>query len=181
MDTSIYLKKYIASLASILMEVDEDSFLKLIKTLSKIKYNKSKIYISGNGGSASIASHVSVDFSKSLGLNSLTFNESSLITCFANDYGYENWLSNCITKVCSKKDTLILISSSGTSKNILNAAKTANKIGMNLITFSGFSEKNPLRKKGKLNFWVDSNSYNFVEASHLIILLSAIDFLKQEK
>ena len=179
MQTSLYLKKYIASLASILMEVDEQEFHNLIENLRKIKKNKLKLFIAGNGGSAAIASHVAIDLAKSLNINCLNFNEPSLITCYSNDYGYEKWLSTCIKNYCDKNDYLILISSSGKSKNIINAANEAKKKGMKLITLSGFNSSNPLRKKGLINFWVDSNSYNFVESTHLLILLSAIDFLKK--
>ena len=179
MKTSLHLKKYIAHLASILMEVDDQEFNNLIENLRKIKKNKLRLFIAGNGGSAAIASHIAIDLANSLSINCLNFNEPSLITCYSNDYGYENWLSSCVKNYCDKKDYLILISSSGTSKNIINSANEAKKKGMKLITFSGFKSSNPLRQKGLINFWVDSDSYNFVESTHLIILLSAIDYLKK--
>ena len=50
--------------------------------------------IFGNGGSAAIASHVSVDLTKNANIRSVNFNESDLITCFSNDYGYEKWIEN---------------------------------------------------------------------------------------
>ena len=74
------------------------------------------IYIVGNGGSASIASHVSVDFAKVARIKSATFNNANLITCFANDYGYENWVTEAIKAYLNKNDMVILISSSGNSK-----------------------------------------------------------------
>ena len=67
----------------------------------KIKTNNTT-YIAGNGGSASIASHVSVDFIKVAKVKSSTFNNSNLITCFANDYGYENWVKEAIKSYCLK-------------------------------------------------------------------------------
>ena len=79
----------------------------------------------------------------------------------------------------NKNEILILISSSGMSKNIIKAAKFAKKKEMKIITFSGFKSNNSLRKLGDINFWVNSNSYNIVEMTHHIILVSVIDFLKK--
>ena len=53
----------------------------------------------------------------------VNFNESDLITCFANDYGYENWVLKAIEFYSDKGDIVILISSSGESQNMINAAK----------------------------------------------------------
>ena len=52
--------------------------------------------IFGNGGSAAIASHVAVDFSKNASVRMINFNEADLITCLANDYGFENWMAKAI-------------------------------------------------------------------------------------
>ena len=70
-----------------------------------------------------------------------------------------------------------MISSSGNSKNIINGAKKAKEMNCKLVTFSGFSEDNGLNNLGDLNFWVNSNVYNYVETIHQIWLLSAVDYL----
>ena len=57
----------------------------------------------------------------------VNYNESSLLTCFSNDYGYENWVKKAIEFYGDKGDLIILISSSGESKNMLNACKFALK------------------------------------------------------
>jgi D-sedoheptulose 7-phosphate isomerase len=72
-------------------------------------------------------------------------------------------------------DILIAISSSGQSENILNAVNAAKKKGLFVITMSGFSEKNPLRNLGDLNFYVPSKSYGHVEIAHLIICHTILD------
>lgn len=107
----------------------------------------------------------------------VNFNESDLITCFAKDYGCENWIKKAIEFYLDSDDLLILVSSSGKSKNIINAANFANKMKINLITFSGFEKSNPLNKKGKINIWVNSKIYNHVENTHQIQLLSIADYL----
>ncbi len=175
MDYSKYFKNYSNSINKILDEVDTDLIKETVNLIKKIIKNKKKIYIIGNGGSSSIASHVSVDFTKVAKIPSINFNNANLITCFANDFKYENWVSESIKSYCDKKDLIILISSSGTSQNILNAAKYCKSKNMNLITFTGFSSKNPLSKMGKINFHTKSNNYNYIEMSHHIILVSIVD------
>lgn len=91
-------------------------FLKIIKIIQKIKKYNKKIILVGNGGSAAMASHVSVDFTKVCKIRAVNFNEADLITCFANDYGYSNWIKKALSFYADKGDMLICISSSGNSK-----------------------------------------------------------------
>ncbi len=174
-------KEYKNSISSLINSVPEDSIKKTIELIKQTKKNNGKIYIVGNGGSASIASHVSVDFAKVARIKSSTFNNSNLITCFANDYGYENWIVEAIKAYMNKNDMIILISSSGTSKNITNAGKYCKKNSIKLITLSGFKKNNPLTKLGKVNFHIDSNQYNFVEMAHHIILVYLVDVFAKSK
>ena len=76
-------------------------------------------------------------------------------------------------------DIVILVSSSGKSKNIVNAAKFLKNKKNKLITLTGLSAKNPLRKLGNLNFFVNSKNYNVTESTHLIILLNIVEKLIQ--
>ena len=175
MDYEKYFKEYSNSINKILNEVDANLIEETVNLIKETVNKKSKIYIVGNGGSSSIASHVSVDFTKVAKIPSITFNNSNLITCFANDFEYENWVTESIKSYCDKNDLIILISSSGTSKNIVNAANYCNNNKINLITFSGFVSGNPLSKLGKVNFHIESNNYNYIEMSHHIILVSIVD------
>ena len=111
----------------------------------------------------------------------MNFNEPNLITCFSNDYGYENWIKEALKIYAKTDDLLILISSSGESLNILNAAEKAKNMGMKLVTLSGFDSNNSLRKYGDINLWVNSKSYNFVEMAHHIWLVSIVDFITEKK
>lgn len=145
------------------------------KLIEKTLKNGGKLIFVGNGGSAAMASHVSVDFTKNAGIKSINFNEPDLITCFANDFGYDNWVVQAIKYYGSPKDLIFLISSSGNSMNIVNAANYCIKEKINVITLSGFNSDNKLRKLGKINFWVNSSEYNIVEMTHHIILLLLVD------
>ena len=96
-------------------------------------------------------------------------------------FGYENLFSKIIEYYGNKGDMLILVSSSGQSKNHLKAlAKGKSKKFSKIVTLTGFKKNNPLSKKGNLNFWINSKKYNHVENSHQIILLSLIDLIKNK-
>ena len=147
-------KKYFDKISLNLDNHSAGEFIKKsISLINECKKKQGKIIIVGNGGSAAIASHVSVDFVKAAGIKSINFNEADLITCFANDYGYENWVAEAIKAYSDPNDLLIAISSSGMSKNIINGVFQAKKIGNQIITLSGFNKNNELKKMGNINFW----------------------------
>ena len=75
------------------------------------------------------------------------------------------------------QDLLFAISSSGESQNILNAAVAAQEKSIPVVTFSGFSENNPLRSFGAMNFYIPSDAYGFVEVGHLTLCHAILDFL----
>jgi D-sedoheptulose 7-phosphate isomerase len=160
--------------------IDFNKLVEMANLISNTKLNSGKIIIIGNGGSAAIASHVAIDLTKAANIRSINFNEASLLTCLSNDYGYESWVEKALDFYADKNDMVILISSSGQSKNIINGAKKALEIGVPLITLTGFSENNPLSKLGSINFWADSSTYNIVESIHQMWLLSVIDYLIDE-
>ena len=152
------------------------------KHLELIKRNKKKVIIFGNGGSDAIASHFSLDLTKNSRIRCVNFNESSLLTCFSNDYGYENWVKKALEFHANPKDLIILISSSGESKNMINACKFAlRKKYFPIITLTGFKKNNSLSKLGHINFWVNSKTYNHIENTHQFMLLSLVDASKYKK
>lgn len=136
-----------------------------------------KVIFVGNGGSAAIASHCAVDLTKSAKVRAISFNEADLITCFANDYGYEEWMAKAVEFYADEGDMLVPISSTGQSENVLRAAERAKQMGIEVITFSGFEADNPLRQLGSINFWVDCRAYNVVEMTHHIWLLAIVDWI----
>ena len=180
MDYSSYLKQYNKSIYELINNVNANLIEQSVQLIQRSIHNKSKVYIVGNGGSASIASHVSVDFAKVARVPSSTFNNSNLITCFANDYGYENWVVEAIKSYINKNDLMILISSSGTSKNVVKAAQYCKDNNIDLITLSGFTKDNPLSALGNVNFHIESTKYNYIEMSHHIILLALVDIFAKK-
>lgn len=180
MNEKEFLKDYFSQYRQ-LLTVDNKLLDKLIavkQILVTSSGKGNKTIIIGNGGSAAIASHVSVDLVKNTGVRAINFNEADLITCLSNDFGYERWVEKAIDFYGNPGDVLIAISSSGQSKNILNGCKAArNKKFSSVISLSGFSPDNPLRKQGDINLWIDSKAYNFVENIHQLWLLAMVDLI----
>ena len=175
-----FINKYLEDFSTII-KPNDDIVGKIINArdvMVSAQKSKNKIMIFGNGGSAAIASHVSVDLTKNANIRCTNYNEADLITCFANDYGYERWIEKAVDFYADQNDVLILISSSGKSKNMINACKSArNKKISKIITFTGHDKNNPLSKLGDINFWINSKAYNFVENTHQIWLLAICDLI----
>ena len=180
-----FLDKYFDDFKE-LININSNEIKKKLINLKKIfivtKKNKKKILIFGNGGSAAIASHFSIDLTKNAKIRCTNYNESDLITCFSNDYGYERWVEMAIKYYGNKGDVLIVISSSGKSKNIINGCIAAKKKKfLKIITLTGHSMNNPVKKLGDINLWVNSKAYNYIENIHQFWLLSLVDLIIGKK
>ena len=176
-----YFEKYFEEINIQLKKVNTEDLKKVVKLINEAAVSGGKIIIVGNGGSAAMASHVAVDLTKAAGIRAVTFNESGLITCFANDYGYEKWVEKGIDFYADQNDVIFLISSSGKSMNIINAGLRAKERFLKIVTLSGFDKKNPLKSIGDINLWVDSQNYNVVEMVHHIWLLAVVDRIAKDK
>ena len=172
-----FIKNYFDRYRDALKIDVENKLIESKNVILNAKQNNRKIIIVGNGGSSAIASHAIVDFTKQGGVRAVNFNDPALITCFANDYGYEKWLKKAVEFYADDGDVLIAISSSGNSENIVQAIETANNMGLKVITFSGFDKNNRIKQLGDVNFWLDSCAYNIVENMHQIWLLAICDLI----
>jgi D-sedoheptulose 7-phosphate isomerase len=141
----------------------------------QILHKVRRIFFIGNGGSNSICSHMYEDFAKIGGYQTFAFSDAALITCFANDYGYERAMAEWLKIYIEPGDLLVAISSSGNSPNILNAVEVAKTKQAHVITLSGFNRDNKLQDRGVVNFYIGSNSYGVVECFHQVILHSLLD------
>ena len=153
----------------------------LFNTIKKIKTKNKKILIFGNGAGASIASHFSNDLTKTAKIKCLSFDSSTHLTCYANDYGYKNWVKETIKSHYSKGDLIILISASGNSENMIQASKYCKTKKIGFFSLTGFKKHNKLNKNSKNFLWINSNSYNQVEIAQLFILLCLVDNLRYKK
>ena len=178
--TQSYFTNYFSLIKSNIDLVDVNKLKEIANLIQQISKAGNKVIIAGNGGSASIASHLTIDFINAANIKAINFNETSIITCFSNDYGYENWVARALDCYADTGDMLILISSSGQSENMLVAADKAKSIGVDIVTLSGFFLDNPLRSRGDINLWTDSSDYNIVEMTHHIWLLAIVDYIIEE-
>lgn len=177
-----FFNVYFSEMYKHITAIDLHRLLKITDLICETNKKGGKVILAGNGGSAAIASHIAVDLTKAARKRAINFNEADLITCFANDCGYENWVAEALAAYADSADMLILISSSGRSNNMIKAALKAKQLGLRLVTFTGFDWDNPLRKLGNINLWVDSYSYNIVEMTHHIWLVAIIDkIIEREK
>jgi len=177
MDYGIRLK----AVADQIVTVDQQALEKVKSLILGASACGGKVIIAGNGGSAAIASHVAVDLTKASGIRAINFNEADLITCFANDFGYEHWVEKALEFYADPKDVVILISSSGMSPNMVNAAKRAKAMGLPVVTLTGFRQDNSLKELGNINLWVNNSQYNIVETAHQVWLLVIVDQIAAEK
>jgi len=153
-------------------------FKNALDLIKKAASKGNKIIFIGNGGSATIASHMAIDFWKNGRIKAVSFNDAAQLTCLGNDFGYKYVFEKPIQFFAEPGDVLIAISSSGKSENILRGAKAAKTKRCKVITMSGFNSNNPLRKIGDLNFYAPSSSYGFVEITHLALCHSILDYLQ---
>jgi len=177
MDPRNYFQEYFQTLAEGLSQAEKTDLIKVSELIVKASDEGKKTILVGNGGSAAMASHVAVDLVKAAGIRAVNFNEADLITCFANDFGYEQWVEKALEFYADSGDLVLLISSSGQSQNIINGAKKALSMNLDLVTCSGFRSDNPLRSLGTINLWIDSDSYNHVEMAHHVWLVAIVDYI----
>ncbi|MDX2202377.1 MAG: SIS domain-containing protein [Hyphomicrobiaceae bacterium] len=136
---------------------------------------KARYYFAGNGASAAIASHLANDFTKAVGVRASTFHDPALLTCFGNDYGFDNWLSEAVTKFGESGDVLVLISSSGRSANIVRAAEAAKAAGMHVVALTGPRPSERLVAVSDVSLMIQSEIYNVIENCHMMALCAVVD------
>ena len=155
--------------------VNREKAIECIQILQSIKESDSTIYLIGNGGSSAVAEHTAVDLTKNAGLKALAVSGSPMLTTLSNDYGYKNVFKKFLELFAGQGDVLIAISSSGSSENIINACKEAQRKEMSIIALSGFEQDNPLRDLANVEFWIPSKAFGYLEILHGLILHWIVD------
>jgi len=158
----------------------DETFSKIVNSILALDEQENKLIFIGNGGSASISSHMATDFLKNANIPALAFNDSSSLTCISNDLGYEHVFVKPLSMLAKKGDILFSISSSGESENILKATLEAKKKGCFVVSLSGFSKNNALRRMGDINFYLPSFSYGYVEVAHLTVCHCLVDMVVEK-
>jgi len=132
-----------------------------------------RIVILGNGGSNSVASHISQDYMKFHSKKVSILSDPSMLTMLTNDFGYEKAYQKFLEYYVEEDTLVIIMSSGGESKNMLNAQEWCeqNKVAYGVL--SGFAPGNSLRKNAVSalwNYYINSTDYGVVECVHQIFL-----------
>ena len=182
LDSHATWEEYRSELALSLGFVTEKMIDSLTDLVFKVSQEGGFIYIVGNGGSASIAQHAICDFTKGASgkngkIKSVDLTSVATITAYANDSNYSEIYASQINTICSSKDLLILVSSSGNSPNIISAAKTAKKLDIQTFALVGFEAPSVCEYVNDY-IWVKSTNYGIVEDVHMSILHSVSQKLR---
>lgn len=165
---------YLEELRQTLADVPQEPIAETIDVLHEARMAGRQVFILGNGGSASTASHFVCDLAKNarmqgwphLRVIGLTDN-MALITAYANDEGYENVFANQLANFVQPSDVVIAISTSGNSPNVLRAVNAANEMKATTIGFTGY-EGGQLGNMVDINLNVPSDCIEQIEDIHLV-------------
>ncbi len=166
---------YVTTLQETINQLPKQQIIQVMELLHSARLAGKQIFIMGNGGSASTATHFVCDLAKNtrkdgwphfkvIGLS----DNMALFSAFANDEGYENVFAQQLANLVMPEDIVIAISASGNSKNVLNAVSLAKAANAVTIGFTGF-DGGQLCSMVDINIHVNSNIIEHVEDIHLIL------------
>ena len=152
-----------------------ESIAKISNILVETFKSRKKFLICGNGGSAADSQHIATELvsrflleRKALDAEALTVNTSTL-TAVANDYSFDKVFSRQVEAKGNEGDVLLAISTSGNSKNIIEAIKIAKSIGMKTIGFTGNNIDSLICKLSDYCICIPSNSTPRIQEAHILI------------
>ncbi len=184
---------YLNDLQNALNAVSKETVQQIAETLIDARDRGACVFVFGNGGSASTASHWACDLAKGtldekdvaagppLRVVSLTDN-NALITAWANDLSYEDIFAEQLRSLAQEGDVAVGVSASGMSENVLRAARLAKEIGCRVVGVTGFGG-GELARVSDIAFVVDSSDYGVVEDLHLTLnhILRLILYMDRRK
>lgn len=172
-----FVSGYKKKLKETVDSISEDKVAEIINAILEAGKNSKNIFIAGNGGSASTASHMACDLSKTilkgkddndrLRVYCLSDNIPS-ITAISNDWSYDDIFSEQLKNLLKEGDIVILISGSGNSKNIIKAAEYAKSKKATIIGFTGF-DGGKLKSLADYGIHINIDDYGIVEDLHMVL------------
>jgi D-sedoheptulose 7-phosphate isomerase len=132
----------------------------------------------GNGGSNSAAAHIAQDMTKRGGKRALAFTDASMLTCFMNDFGVERAYSKFLEYYAKPDTFVILISSSGESKNIIESVHWCQTENLRYGVLTAFGDRNTVRTMSTdavFNYYIPTQSYGVAECLHQIFLHGVVE------
>lgn len=175
-----FSKNYFNELKKAIDKLDLEKIQKVTEVIFEAYKNNKQIFILGNGGSASTASHFACDLGKGtikkvydnkekrFKVISLTDNIATM-TAFGNDVSFEDIFSQQLKNLLNKEDVVIGISGSGNSPNVVKAIQYAKECGAKTIGLLGFKTGGKLRELIDYEITVQDNHYGRIEDIHLML------------
>ena len=169
------IQQYIVELQNTLGMLPVQSINEVVNVLHEARLSKRNVFVMGNGGSASTASHIACDLAKNTRQESISpiriseiTDNSAIFSAYANDEGYENVFVKHLANFVEPNDVVIGISASGKSPNVLKAIEYSNKVNALTIGLTGF-DGGQLKSLASMNIHVPSDCIERVEDIHLVI------------
>lgn len=182
-----YFDDYADEIARVCKSVDSLAMRQAAEILLEAYLSGARVFSCGNGGSASIANHMQCDHVKGVGtMTDLTPRVQSLsanveiLTAIANDIGYEQVFAYQLQSQSTPGDVLIAVSSSGRSRNIVDAVGWARAHGLRTIAITGF-DGGAARAIAEVPIHVDSTNYGVIEDVHQAIMHALAQFIRQTR
>jgi D-sedoheptulose 7-phosphate isomerase len=181
---SAHLQESIDTLQRV-QEICFDEIIVAATQLAIVLQAGGKILLCGNGGSAADCQHMAAELVSILSLNferpalaaiALT-TDTSLLTAYSNDFGFEGVFERQVLALGKPDDALIGISTSGNSKNVVRAIKTANTIGMCTIALSGLGGQLP--EIADFAVSVPSEDTQQIQEAHAVIIHILCDLIER--
>lgn len=181
----MFFDEYKSELKKVIDEISNDSIENYAKMIIECEKNGGTVYVIGNGGSASTASHFQCDLGKGaqnegkrrIRVISLTDNVA-LMSAISNDISYDDVFLYQLENVLSSKDLLIGISASGNSTNVVKCFEYAKGIGVKTFALVGFTGGKMLELADK-SIYVRSSNYGIVEDAHLMLGHLVAQYIKK--
>lgn len=180
------IQDYITTLQLTMDQLPRQAIANVIEVLQQARMKGSQVFILGNGGSASTASHFACDLAKNTRQGGLPHfrvigltDNMAMFSALANDEGYENVFSEQLASLVRPGDIVIAISASGNSKNVINAAEAAHGYEATVIGFTGF-DGGRLMQLADINIHVNSNIIEHVEDIHLMLEHLIVKSIKEQ-
>ena len=181
-----FIQDYISTLQLTMDQLPRQIITSVIELLQQARRKGSQVFILGNGGSASTASHFACDLAKNTRQEGLPHfrvigltDNMAMFSALANDDGYENVFSEQLAGLVRSDDIVIAISASGNSKNVINAAELAQRCEATVIGFTGF-DGGRLGQLANINIHVNSNIIEHVEDIHLMLEHLIVKTIKEQ-
>lgn len=169
------IQNYISTLQQTMSQLPQPLISEVIHVLQRARMQGRQVFIMGNGGSASTASHFVCDLAKNTRYDGLPHfraiglaDNMEIFSAYGNDEGYESVFSQQLINLVNSGDVVIAISASGNSMNVVNAIEEAQKHSATTIGFTGF-DGGRVGKLVDIHIHVDSKIIEHVEDIHLML------------